>query len=584
MEKEELRTDRAVKMLYDERKDFIIIGLTGRTGSGCTTTANQLCTKFDELEIPRPLNEKYNTSEERKYHIIYEYAKENWENFKLIKFRDIITSFILEYEFEELIEFLKKISKEIDLNNINRLEISLAELKSSFDSLHETRIQIKNEIMNQTQDIVLRENYVYNFYFKHLAEFSVKLQKILKKHQADLYTILYQIFGNNVRSSGKVYEDEFDSRNIFKLSQRTNKLIKILRKRNLNRDKENMKKVLVVIDALRNPYEATFFKDRYSAFYLFSVNTSDKTRIERLSEKGLNKIQIRKLDDQEYPEKQQGKDIFSSQNIQRCLELVDVHLYNPNIGTEDFSYINRQLIKYVSLIMHPGIITPTHIERCMQIAYNSKVNSGCLSRQVGAAVTDKNYSIKSIGWNSTPEGQIPCNLRDAFSLVSREDKKAFSNYEKNNEDFFYFVKNKLLDIKGENSKSNGRLYPYCFKDAYNSFKEQKNQVHTRSLHAEENAFLQLIKNGGVSLEEGNLFTTASPCELCAKKAYQIGIKKIYYIDPYPGISQKHILECGNNEPEMELFRGAIGRAYEQLYTPLIPYKDELYMLYGYNFK
>ena len=87
--------------------------------------------------------------------------------------------------------------------------------------------------------------------------------------------------------------------------------------------------------------------------------------------------------------------------------------------------------------------------------------------------------------------------------------------------------------------------------------------------------MQIIKYGGSGIEGGLLFTTASPCELCAKKAYQLGIKEIYYIDPYPGIAENHILKGGLNNPELVLFSGAIGRAYHRLYSPIVPYKDEL---------
>jgi tRNA(Arg) A34 adenosine deaminase TadA len=106
---------------------------------------------------------------------------------------------------------------------------------------------------------------------------------------------------------------------------------------------------------------------------------------------------------------------------------------------------------------------------------------------------------------------------------------------------------------------------------------EDNQVHTRSLHAEENAFLQLAKYGGDGIEGGNLYTTASPCELCAKKAFQLGIKNIFYIDPYPGISLEHILKSGakSSRPVVELFQGAVGQAYHRLYDPVLPYKDEL---------
>ena len=79
----------------------------------------------------------------------------------------------------------------------------------------------------------------------------------------------------------------------------------------------------------------------------------------------------------------------------------------------------------------------------------------------------------------------------------------------------------------------------------------------------------------MSIEGGYLFSTASPCELCAKKSIQLGVKKIYYIDPYPGIANQHIISGGINRPEMRIFVGAIGRAFHNLYSPVLPYKDEI---------
>src|SRR6185503_14751999 len=90
--------------------------------------------------------------------------------------------------------------------------------------------------------------------------------------------------------------------------------------------------------------------------------------------------------------------------------------------------------------------------------------------------------------------------------------------------------------------------------------------------------------GGMGFQNGKLFTTASPCELCAKKAYQLGIKVIYYIDPYPGISDKHILSAGNKPIEVRLFNGAIGNAYHWLYDPIMPYKNEMSLLLGQEIK
>lgn len=225
--------------------------------------------------------------------------------------------------------------------------------------------------------------------------------------------------------------------------------------------------------------------------------------------------------------------------------------------------------------MHPGLITPSQDERCMQIAYNAKLNSGCLSRQVGAVVTDSENSIKAVGWNNVAQGQTPCNLRRAEDLLANEDESAFSLFERDNPNFRTSL-GKIYSFNGSSAKPfNGKPVSYCFKDIKNSLDGEKNQVHTRALHAEENAFLQVSKHGGMPVKRGHLYTTASPCELCAKKAYQLKIDTVIFIDPYPGVANDHIINCGVDIPKLKLFSGAIGRAYQQLFEPIIPYKDEL---------
>ena len=276
------------------------------------------------------------------------------------------------------------------------------------------------------------------------------------------------------------------------------------------------------------------------------------------------------------------QEVFYHQSIESCIEYAGIHVYNPNIKNGKYYDLTRQLIKYISLIIHPGLITPSQIERCMQLAYNTKFNSGCLSRQVGAVVTREDYSIQSVGWNDVPKGQIPCLLRDSASYCQNKDHESYSDFEIENKEFSNAIEKINYHTK---SKLYGRCMPYCFKDVYNSITGERNQVYTRSLHAEENAFLQISKYGGTQIKNGNLFTTASPCELCAKKAYQLGIKNIYYINPYPGISQKHILSFGKNDnPEMKLFYGAIGQTYLDFYEPRIATKDEIELLTDINIK
>lgn len=558
----------AVNRIFSERRDFIIIGLTGRTGCGCSTVANLLCKEFSDLQPPADAaNDSISGREEK---IIYEYSKSTWVPFRLIEMKHIIFTFILEDDFNTFEEYVKtKIDSTLDLSS----------LASEFDQLHSERLRWMNEVNELTEkgENVPNSDELYHFYFDVIPLFYQKLQKVILRPG---YTKLLQTIGDNIRASGAAYSNTINPECILRLSQRVNMMIKILRRRNLNEKKQ----VLVVIDAFRNPYEATFFKDRYSAFYLFAINTVSEERKRRLFASGLTIQDINALDHKEYPSLNNSIHDFYQINLEKTIEIADVHINNAYSASMSLSETKKQLIRYISLIMHPGLVPPTDVERCMQVAYDCKLNSGCLSRQVGAVIADSEYHILATGWNCAPSNQIPCNLRSLFSLVrdDTEDPVGMSKFERTDESYRSFLRSKVENT--DYRLLDGRNCSYCFKDAYNAYKRQKNQVYTRSIHAEEMAFLQAAKIGSPTVKGGCLFTTASPCELCSKKACHTGISKIYYIDQYPGISYEHILNCGENSPSMIPFHGAIGRAYTQLYTQILPYKDELYMLLGLTFK
>lgn len=587
-----MNTKEAINTIYDERKDFIIIGLTGRTGSGCTTVTKIISkSNFYDLDLNDPKTHDFRDSEEIKYSKLYSYASVsgNWNGFKVISMSDVIVSCIIENGYKELRGYFEELFKKpVVIEKEELVYESISELEESIDEIMNEMIGIDYE------NIVLKDARKINEIYMHkIPAIAEKLKTKLKAFNckvngkdSQLYTFLFQEIGNNLRSSGKPYEHEFKPNKFFTIAERTNSVIKAIRKLNKkykdditkdNPEERKKEPTLICIDAIRNPFEATFFMDRYSAFYLISVNTDDSDRRRRLS--NLRPDEISSLDEREYPKKLKGNQNFYNQNISACLEIADIHLYNPDIDNKKFYFLTEQLLKYIILMIHPGLITPTHIERCMQIAYNSKLNSGCLSRQVGAVVTGPDYSIKSVGWNEVPKGQISCSLRDLKEYLNNRDRESYSEYEVTNEDFSNAMKE--LSVKVDYDDLGGRKHPYCFKDIYNKMEGKDNQVYTRSLHAEENAFLQISKYGGEGVAGGFLFTTASPCELCAKKAYQLGISKIYYIDPYPGISNNHILKFGSSgNPEMNLFYGAIGNAYISLYTPRMSYKDELELILG----
>lgn len=607
----------AVDNVYAEKENEVILGLTGRTGAGCSTVAGILQTmRYSDLDLSFPAEESLMDSkaDKRKFAIVDRYMSEpdRWMPFTCIEGSSVILSYILETkglnkedESSALSSYLSKLQKKKEGVNLiipdyKKLKKDIYGHKHLFKEYQKNPIKSLKELLeNQKMGDETYKKKIdsyYDLYIVKLPEYKRRLRKIFinydcfeeKKQKIQderpvkyhFYTYLFQKIGNNIRSSGKAYEDAFNEGGFFDFTKRIELLIDLIKIHNRLNGGERTR---VCVDALRNPFEAIYLKDRYRSFYLMSISTDENVRKGRLakimdieSQAGLDMI--------EYPDKLELSEIFYHQNIGACFEMSDIHILNNIENDKHNKFLKWQLVKFLSLMFHPGLITPSHIERCMQLAFNAKYNSGCLSRQVGAVVTGSDFSVKSVGWNDVAKEQVSCGLRDIEECYKGDEPEYYSEYEKENEEFSESLKN--INSRLKKIDLGGRYFPYCFKDIYNGYTGEKNQVYTRSLHAEENAFLQISKYGGQGIRGGYLFCTASPCELCSKKAYQLGIKKIFYIDPYPGISKAHILNFGKgtSNPEMNLFYGAIGEAYMSLYRPIMSYKDELELYSGINVK
>lgn len=578
-----------VNEIFDLRSKFVIIGLTGKTGSGCSTVASML--EKEKLEDIVPPEEYANhdglaSNDERKYNIVYHFLLSRWHSFTIVKASDIIMLYALQYSYDEFVTELKN------------YDIDYAD-KDEYEGIHEDAMSCMIYLQSRKSRHLKYDSYTekeeQELYEKNVAEANkwkdfifVKLKEFVEnlRNSISRYRKLsgpMQDWGNNIRIYNHAFKDEpsvkqvvYSNERAANLAHLINHVIKLLRDLGF----KDKRKTYVVIDALRNPYEVLYFRERYSAFYLMSISTPPEVRKNNLSK--FNNDEIEELDNKESPKKAPLADSFQKQDVPRCIELSDIHIVTDGTEWIRNDELKKQLMQYVALILHPGLIPPTPEERVMQIAYTAKLNSGCLSRQVGAVVTDEYFSVKSIGWNTVAEGQTPCSLRRLEDLRNQNDLNAFSDYELTDKKFRHKV-NLLWDkYKPVMEKIEGLNLSYCFKDVYNTIDNASNQVHTRALHAEENAFLQIVKYGGNSVRGGYLFTTASPCVLCAKKAYQLGIKKVFYIDLYPDITLSHIFQSGIKEkrPATEMFKGAIGRAYINLYNPIISLKDEIEAITG----
>lgn len=566
---DDLDISRGLAQVFSHRESFIVVALTGRTGSGCSTVAELLGNHdFSGIELPTIPSPPTN-HEDRKNRIVVNWLREHWKPFQTIQVSQTILLLALAKPLDDFLEFVRKLAPSANIEELRGL------LETGYDIHRNTLNTISSLRRASDEEVLSSAAHVQDV----LPKISLAIKNSLNSGEKR-YTRVFQALGDNVRRSGDPLSESVDPQGLLVLPATIAQTIKLLRLRNrLQGQGTNY----FAIDALRHPFEIRYLRERISPFYTVAVTTDELGRRARLIELGYGKDEIDALDAKEYPseikdqkKKQEGYAAFVSQDIQSCLSIANIYI--RNLGTPEAKNLQElalQVCRYVALMQHPGLVTPTSIERCMHVAFSAKLNSGCISRQVGAVVTDASYSIKAVGWNDVPRGQVPCLLRNTSHVLSRKwDTVAYSKYELNDEAFRSSLSKPPFG-KGVGEHVQGRNVTYCFKTIYNGLKKDKNQVHTRSLHAEENAFLQVSKYGGQGLEGGCLFTTASPCELCAKKAYQIGIKKIYYIDPYPGISREHVLASGSCPPDVILFSGAIGRAYHELYEPVMPYKDEL---------
>lgn len=487
-----------------------------------------------------------------------------------------------------------------------------------WDSLYKEIYTLNDNYIDYSVDSKNKEA-LADLFFDDKSAFNIFTKALTDKlYRKDYYCLcfLYHRLSVCIRNCGdptiksSINFDRINRKydHLYDLIELVNILIKGFRhSENLQKDAKGCR---MVIDSIRNSVEALYLKEHYNAFYLVAVH-DDTNHYKHLREKVENSFStvivkqdehkqeidamtdcLEDLVDIETKSKEFEKGRFYTPNVNQCIADAEIHINNPeNADPEklDFYTMAEQWMKYAALILHPGLITPSSEERCMIVAYTAKFNSGCLSRQVGACITNQYHTIRTIGWNDVPYGQIPCALREIDDFVKDNPVKKcyypfmYSKFEKSDLPFYENKKFSFArKVNAEHSELqklkaglNGLPFSYCFKSLHNKYEGEKDQVYTRSLHAEEKAMMQMVKYGGEPLMNGIIYVTASPCELCSKKLYQIGVRKIVYLDPYPGISMQHIIACGFKRPNLKLFQGAYGSTYFKLYQPFMSYKDEI---------
>lgn len=627
-----------IEQMYVHRRDFIVVALTGITGSGCSDLASIMSNVFfDWKEVRKPREildttkeiEKQDVVFQRKYEACYNVCSKQYLPFKILRYRNVLLLSTLE-------KYACVNSYDGFLNQVSDL------LKNKFDKSHkdvDESYKVNNKFTNEELIGLGLDEDLFNS-FKHLYDIHNNKERVRFAYRKELCNIYFDDkfkgfcekfynelkrrdyfaknffvhrLANSIRATGNPdaivnLDNEYNCNHIFDVIDLINGIIKGYHENYPQKPRR------FVIDSVRSSLEIMYMRERYSGFYSVALHNDGNEK--KLVEHKVIKSMFNKRED-ELSEDQKSifhatvnrimalsnaesdkcdfeKGLFYSPDISRCVTESEIHL-SYNSDDEDnntFKSLAEQWMKFYSLIVRPGLITPSSDERCMSIAYVAKFNSGCISRKVGCTIVDKEYTVQSIGWNDPPSTQLPCQMRYADELYSEDNDEAikdvkdkiYSKYEltgniKNTGKTFVSCLRDNVNNQTVGSLSNlGLRYSYCFRSQYNKFTGTKDQVNTRSLHAEENTMLRLAKSGGNGLKDGIMYVTASPCVLCSKKAFQIGIREIVYLDPYTDIAPDLILRCGWNTPKLKAFKGAIGVTFYKLYRPFMPYKDEIAIL------
>jgi deoxycytidylate deaminase len=461
---------------------------------------------------------------------------------------------------------------------------------------------LDKEVSDKYNELICTTTVAFYEYLSKIYKFRYDLKKFIDDQIDDSYAFvlseILQDWGDNCRATGNPFiditeGDNFDPEHLYSLSVEINSLIKFLRYRtnSLNENffpldfnhNDNKTPTLFIVECFRNPYEIEFFRSRYAEFYLFSINAPKDIRKERVKYFSIKR-----------DERDQGADRRAHElnklDVRSCVLMSDITISNDRSGGMSQKDFFEKFLRYFALIRSPGCIPPNDDELYMHLAYSNSLKSNCISRKVGAVILGPKGFILGSGWNDVGEGQVGCGLRrkedylsidDIPKVTSELDLDEFHRLLTKSPGDYVCYKDIMSKLQINKKLNKIADHKNCTKECINKIKGElgiKRLEYCRALHAEENAILQLAKIGGMPISGGTIYTTTYPCELCAKKLYQTGIRTIYYNEPYPeSISEEVFLKDGNRSIEMVPFQGIKSHSFFKLFKPVYDKKELSYI-------
>lgn len=315
----------------------------------------------------------------------------------------------------------------------------------------------------------------------------------------------------------------------------------------------------LVFDSIRNTAEIKTLKEKFPNFYLIAVDCDRDLRWGRVRDKYERNGQS-ESNFNEDDERDRGEDLPYGQQVELCVDEADIMIKNEDPYPERASRmmkLKEKIDPYMALLSGTKSRTPEPDEFFMSLAYTASLNSKCFKRQVGAVVVDADKNVLSVGYNENLQPHQPC-VDDPGDCQRDIYKRAY--FQKLSDDETAVCpKCKKSIIYSPEFKCKTKNCDYKL-DGY--FIPDKALSRCVALHAEARA-LRALKS--CELREGTvLYTTASPCLLCAVEIANAGIEEVVYSEAYTDTTALEFLK--KEHVNTRKFQGVKAQAYFKMFS------------------
>lgn len=334
-----------------------------------------------------------------------------------------------------------------------------------------------------------------------------------------------------------------------------------------------------ILDSVRHPAEVYLLRNVYqSAFALIGVVCDEEERISRLTKKFFQggQLAVKSLMARDRKAKEKH-----GQRVDDAFHLSDYFLDNSaaNVLKDEITPnpswdVPDQLSRLIKIVTHKEIVRPSIAETAMYAASGAMLRSACLSRQVGAALVDREGNLVATGTNEAPKagGGVYGQGFDGKDTVGdvdgrcayytvippgaikrEEDKKGYATHYCSNTREQNKILEEVADILIEFLSKAAGAGPQPMEEqqkgldeALRLVKERRRELvedlrgsrirglieFSRAIHAEMDALLSAARQG-ISPVGTRMFVTTFPCHACARHLVSAGVDEVQYIEPYP---------------------------------------------------